>query len=90
MLGGAPGLVLAPAGSGPKAPSQPARPSDDLVLSFFRGGWPRPEDSAEPVRRPPSPQATFWSWVAVAMLIAALVLPFSLAALVDMVRYLTK
>ncbi|WP_375380787.1 hypothetical protein [uncultured Sphingomonas sp.] len=71
-------------------PSRLAGPSGDLVLSFFRGGWPRPEDSAEPVRRPPSPQATFWSWVAVAMLIAALILPFSLAALVDMVRYLSR
>ena len=59
-------------------------------MPSVRGGWPRPEDSAEPVRRPPSPQATFWSWVAVALLIAALILPFSLAALVDLVRYLAR
>ncbi len=90
MLGGAPGWVAAPAGASPETPTRRAGPSGDLVLSFFRGGWPRPEDSAEPVRRPPSPQATFWSWVAVAMLIAALILPFSLAALVDLVRYLMK
>lgn len=90
MLGRVPALAAAGVATAPR----PARPEPRLreghALLFDPGGPRWPNDAAEPGRRPVSPQATFWSWAAVALLIAALVLPFSLAALVDLVSYLTR
>lgn len=63
---------------------------DGTALFFAPGDWRRPDDSAEPARPPRSRHAAFWTWAVVALLVTSLVLPFSLAAMVDLVRYLRR
>ena len=72
------------------SPLPAEREARDTTLRFDAGGprWPR--EPAEPIRQPPSPEAVFWGWAATALVIAALLLPFSLTALVDLWRYLAR
>ncbi|WP_174296469.1 hypothetical protein [Sphingomonas bacterium] len=85
--------LLALAGMAP--PPTRARVADrgPLILAFDAAGYQR-RDEQPPPRRPErrrvSPAARAWSWIMVGLLIATFVLPFSLAALVDIVQYLER
>ncbi|MGI4733056.1 MAG: hypothetical protein ACRYFW_15115 [Janthinobacterium lividum] len=86
MLGGIPEVAVAGLVS-----RVPEGPRIEACALFFDPGGPRwPHEAAEPACRPVSPQATFWSWAAVALLVAALILPFSLVASIDLIRYLAR
>jgi hypothetical protein len=88
-----PGRVPAPVLVGAGHAARPARADagpDGRMLRFDPGGPRWPVEPAEPARRPASPAALFWSRAALALLIAALLLPFSLTALVDLVRWLAR
>ena len=84
------GPALAFAGVAPmRREERPPERVGDLLRVDARG-FRRHDDAPEPLRPISSRAGAFWSWFAVVMLVAALVLPFSLGALGDLVTWLRR